>query len=62
MKSLNKGGVSFEKARNAFRGSVNIGGARHRTRYYKTALGAKRALTALIRSVSAKAISMTLSS
>lgn len=53
----NRGGVSFESARNAYRGSVNIAGTRHRTKYYATRIGAKRALTALINSVASKSLS-----
>lgn len=47
----NRGGVSFESSRNAFRGSVNIAGKRHRTKYYATRIGARRALTSLINSL-----------
>jgi hypothetical protein len=47
----NRGGVSFESSRNAYRGSVNIAGKRHRTKYYPTRIGARRALTGLINSV-----------
>lgn len=59
MKNLivNRGGVSFEVARNAYRGSVTISGTRHRTKYYATKLGARRALTALINNVTSKALS-----
>ena len=49
---VNRGGVSFETARNAYRGSVNVDGVRHRTKYYPTKIGAKRALTALINTLS----------
>ena len=48
---LNRGGVSFESSRNAYRGSVNVGGKRHRTKYYATRIGARRALTSLINSL-----------
>jgi len=58
MKNLiaNRGGVSFEVARNAYRGSVNISGTRHRTKYYATKLGARRALTTLINNVTSKSL------
>jgi hypothetical protein len=46
--NVNRGGVSFETSRNAYRGSVTILGTRHRTKYYRTKIGARRALTSLI--------------
>jgi len=49
--NVNRGGVSFETARNAYRGSVTIGGTRHRTKYYSTKLRARRALNTLINSL-----------
>lgn len=49
--NANRGGVSYESSRNAYRGSVNIAGKRLRTKYYATRIGARRALTSLINSV-----------
>ena len=49
--NVNRGGVSFETARNAYRGSVSIAGTRHRTGYYPTKLRARRALNTLIKSL-----------
>lgn len=54
MKALqltNNGGVSFEKNRNKFRGFVTLLGTRYSTKYYTTRLGARRALSKLIRNV-----------
>ena len=43
----NRGGVSFEVARNAYRGSVTVNGVRRRTAYFKTRRAALNALSAL---------------
>jgi hypothetical protein len=51
----NRGGVSYEESRSAYRGSVNIAGKRHRTKYYATRIGARRALTRLINSLTTAA-------
>jgi hypothetical protein len=45
------GGVSYESARDAYRGSVTINGVRHRTKRFATRLGARRALNQLIKSL-----------
>lgn len=45
------GGVSYETARNAYRGSVNILGSRYRTGYYESRLAARRALNRLIQEI-----------
>lgn len=47
----NLGGVSFESDRNSFRGSVTVAGRRFRTRRFPTRIGAKRALNALIKTL-----------
>ena len=51
MKNNNIGGVSYESNRNSYRGSVNIEGRRFRTKRYPTRIGAKRALTSLIKTL-----------
>lgn len=48
------GGVSYESARDAYRGSVTINGVRYRTKRFATRLGARRALNLLIKAVGAK--------
>jgi hypothetical protein len=48
------GGVSYESARDAYRGSVTINGVRYRTKRFATRLGARRALNLLIKAVSVK--------
>lgn len=51
IKVKNLGGVSFETRRSSYRGSVTLNGVRHRTKYFATRLGAKRALNKLITSL-----------
>lgn len=46
--TVNRGGVSFESKRNAYRGSVNISGVRYRTKYYTSKSAARKALNTLI--------------
>ena len=41
------GGVSFESARNRYRGSITVNGVRHRTGYRKTLTAARLELSAL---------------
>ena len=41
------GGVSFESARNSYRGSVTVNGVRRRTAYFKTRRAALKALSTL---------------
>lgn len=51
MKNTNTGGVSFESASNKYRGSINLNGRRFKTKRYPTRIGAKRALTSLIKTL-----------
>jgi hypothetical protein len=44
---VNRGGISFESKRNAYRGSVNISGVRYRTKYYTSKSAARKALNTL---------------
>jgi hypothetical protein len=50
MKKTNTGSVSYETARNSYRGFVSIRGVRLATKRYPTKIGAKRALNRLINS------------
>jgi hypothetical protein len=51
MKNTNVGGVSYETSSNTYRGSINLGGQRFKTKRYPTRIGAKRALTNLIKTL-----------